>query len=356
MTNDQILLLELLQIVFGDRKTLSFPPKENDWKSTLSLSIKQGVVGIVFMGIEKLSKNIIPSRAIVLEWLCQVQGLKTSYLRHQSCIRALSKLFNEKHIPMMVLKGYGLSLNYPNAFVRPCGDIDIYCFGQHSNADEIIRNLGVIIDSSNPHHSQFVYNNFLIENHRTFLDQDNHKSNKRIEQVIHNIIDEESGVEIEENIFIPSPTVNAIYLIRHAGEHFTSCEITIRHLLDISTFFQANHHLINWDVVIKVLNDEKMIDFYNGLSTICCYYLGFSDDLFYGYQVKLGLAQRILQDIFEIKKTLPMASQKIHGLNKYKYAFNKTVRWWNNRWKYKIVYNESLFESFLTLAINRIRH
>lgn len=37
---------------------------------------------------------------------------------------------------MMVLKGYGLSLNYLKPSHRPCGDIDIWLFGKQKEADD----------------------------------------------------------------------------------------------------------------------------------------------------------------------------------------------------------------------------
>ena len=39
---------------------------------------------------------------------------------------------------------------------------------------------------------------------------------------------------------------------------------------------------------------------------------------------------------------------------KLKYAVSKTFRWWKNRWKYQLVYNENIVESFLWLAMNRV--
>ena len=40
---------------------------------------------------------------------------------------------------------------------------------------------------------------------------------------------------------------------------------------------------------------------------------------------------------------------------KLKYAVAKSHRWWRNRWKYRLVYNESLVESFVWLAKNRMK-
>lgn len=39
---------------------------------------------------------------------------------------------------------------------------------------------------------------------------------------------------------------------------------------------------------------------------------------------------------------------------KLKYVIGKSRRWWHNRWKYSLVYNENILESFVWLAKNRM--
>lgn len=59
---------------------------------------------------------------------------------------------------MMVLKGYGLSKNYPVPNHRPCGDMDIYLFGDQEKADKLIaEELGIKIDNSHHHHTVFQF-------------------------------------------------------------------------------------------------------------------------------------------------------------------------------------------------------
>ena len=105
-----------------------------------------------------------------------------------------------------------------------------------------------------------------------------------------------------------------------------------------------------------------MLQFFNAIATICVEYLGIdaacfaSDDKLYTYQSDTSLADRILSDIFEKKDVLPMTTTGIDTIGKkLKYAIDKSHRWWRNRWKYKLVYNENLVESFWWLARNRIR-
>lgn len=77
---------------------------------------------------------------------------------------------------------------------------------------------------------------------------------------------------------------------------------------------------------------------------------------FNGYTHSYELADKVLDDIFEDKQALPMSTSGIAGIKKIRYGIGKSLRWWNNRWKYRMVYNENLLESFLWLSINRIKH
>ena len=164
------------------------------------------------------------------------------------------------------------------------------------------------------------------------------------------------------NVLLPSPTFNALFLLRHTGEHFASNEITLRHILDVGTFFRRFHSEIDWNFVFGEYKQERMMDFFNGIATICVSHLGFSPDCFTSddksrsYKTELALANRILEDIFKKKKQLPMSTNDIKTIRqKYTYLLEKSRRWWHNRWKYKLIYNENLIESFLWLAKNRLR-
>ena len=108
--------------------------------------------------------------------------------------------------------------------------------------------------------------------------------------------------------------------------------------------------------------EERMLRFFNAIATICVECLGIdaacfgSDDKLYAYQQDPALAERVLSDIFAKKDVLPMSTVGIDTIGKkLRYAIDKSRRWWHNRWKYQLVYNENLVESFWWLARNRIK-
>lgn len=144
---------------------------------------------------------------------------------------------------MLLLKGYGCSLCYPKPEHRPTGDIDVYLFGKKDEADDLVEKcLGIKVHREYHKHSTYNYGGVEVENHAKFIDDVSHKSNIRFEQILMSVLDKEECLKNPiDNVLIPSPTFNALFLLRHTGEHFATNEITLRQVLDVGTFFQRYH-------------------------------------------------------------------------------------------------------------------
>ena len=364
MTNKEIILLDLLRcnIVGGTDTAVSH--SNLDWLSIYSIALRQGITAILLDAISKLPNEARPSKSTLLQWIGQATMMERMYAKHRERIASLAEFCRQHDIKMLLLKGYGCSLCYTKPEHRPTGDIDVYLFGKKDEADALVeKQLGIKVHREYHKHSTFNYGGVEVENHAKFIDDVSHKSNIRFESILMAVLDKEECLKSPiDNVLLPSPTFNALFLLRHTGEHFASNEITLRHVLDVGTFFQRYHSKIDWALVFKVYKEERMLRFFNAIATICVEYLGIeaacfaSDDKQYSYKSDTTLADRILSDIFEKKDVLPMTTAGIDTIGKkLKYAIDKSHRWWHNRWKYQLVYNENLAESFWWLARNRIR-
>lgn len=336
------------------------PIKIADWGNLYRNATRQSVVTIIFDLLERKGENVVLPKIIMLEWLGQSLCQKSIYGQYVQAISKLASFYATQHIRMLLLKGYGLSLNYPKPELRNVGDIDIYLFGEKEHADDMVeQELNIPVNRAYHKHSNFFYEGVAVENHGKFFDDEKHRSNGSLELRLKELLDEDGRNLIESpisNCFLPSPTFNALFLMRHAGEHFATNEISLRHVLDLGFFFERFHNEIDWDYVLSVYNKEGMKRFYDSIATICVRDLGFNEESFSGYSHSYELADKVLADIFEDKQELPMNTSGIAGIKKIRYGIGKSLRWWNNRWKYRMVYNENLLESFLWLSINRLRH
>lgn len=362
LDNNQHSLLALVRLALcgkADIDRCSF-----DWQYLYNVAHKQGVLAMLQDSIRLLPPERCPGEILFVQWIGYTAVIERRYAQHRQAVAQLAAAYAQHGIPMMLMKGYACSLDYPVPQHRPAGDIDIYLFGHQQEADEMMeREHGIAVHREYHKHSTFHFLGVEVENHAKFIDDVSHKSNIRFEETLMRALKDYPCIESPiDNVLLPSPTFNAIFLLRHAGEHFASNEISLRHILDIGTFFRRYYSDIDWNFVSQVYESERMRAFFNGIATICVEYLGIASECFgsgdnrYIYEKNLSLAERILADVFEKKENLAMSTTGINtDWQKINYSIGKTRRWWHNRWKYKLVYNESLVESFLWLAKNRLK-
>lgn len=364
MLNNGVSILLTLTKSALTNSTSSLPRDNINWQSLYPLALHLGVSAILLNAIGLLPEDVRPPKPVLLQWIGQTTMIERIYAKHQEQIRELAGFYKLHGIRMLLLKGYGCSLCYPKPEHRLTGDIDVYLFGKKDEADDLVEKcLGIKVHREYHKHSTYNYGGVEVENHAKFIDDVSHKSNIRFESILMSVLDKEECLPCAiDNVLLPSPTFNALFLLRHTGEHFASNEITLRQVLDVGTFFQRYHSKIDWALVFKVYKEERILRFFNAIATICVEYLDIdaacfaSDNKLYYYQSDITLADRILSDIFEKKDVLPMSTAGIDTIGKkLKYAIDKSCRWWHNRWKYQLVYNENLAESFWWLAKNRIK-
>lgn len=313
------------------------------WSELYKLSQEQGVTGVVLECINRYFEKGVSLNVdfqTKMEWIGLVTQMEQQYQQYEKHILELAAFYLKHGIKMMVLKGYGLSKNYPMSNHRPCGDIDIYLFGEQERADKLIHNeLGIDVDKSHHHHTVFQFQGETIENHYDFLNVHVRPSNKRIEAKLKKMADVRCKKEDDTNIYFPSVEFNAIYLLRHCAAHFASTEMTLRQVLDWGLFMEKHHEEINWDEYLPYIKEEGMFRFYNLMGLFCMRNLGFDASIFHGlYQDELF--ERFSNEIME-----PEFKDKENG-NLLWSLWVKPRRWWHNRWKNRLCYPDSAWEEF----------
>ncbi len=351
MENTHIALLALVRCGLGKEGEFIIP-KGVDWGKTFELAQRQGVFAVALDGInicQEKGRDIGIGRIKKLEWIGFVRYLELSYKQHVQNLNELSSFYQRHGIKMMVLKGYGLSLNYPKPHHRPLGDIDIYLFGEQERADQLIRDeLGIMIDKSHHHHTVFEFQGEMVENHYDFLNVHVRPSNKRIEKKLKRLAHKEKNQGLEDsamalsnanskdnaNMTFPSTEFNAIYLLRHCAAHFASTEMNVRQVLDWGLFMEKHHKEIDWKEYTPYLKEEGMERFYNLLGLFCVQHLGFDSSIFH------GLYSDELLERFSDEILTPEFKDKENG-TLLKSLMVKPRRWWHNRWKNRLCYPDS---------------
>ena len=318
------------------------------WKEIQNLAEVHGLYAVVLDAIEKLPSVSRPPQELLLEWIGKVlQDYEYRYKQYCKAITELTEFYNCHGYKMMVLKGYACSLNWPLPQHRPCGDIDIWLFGKQKEADALLkREKGIHIDTSHHHHSVFDWNDFTVENHFDFVNVYAESSSRQIEKIFKQLgMDDSFFVEVHgEKVYLPSPNLHALFLIKHMVSHFAAAEINLRQVLDWAFYVEKHTKAINWEWLNGVLEDYHMKDFVSCINAICVEDLGFNASIFGIVQFNPHLKDRILDDILEPEYGLTGPMGFFQGLV-YKYN-----RWQGNAWKQRLCYKDSR----LSMLVNGI--
>lgn len=336
-----------------------------DYQEVYSFSAKHSIPAIVwdeFLAVNALGKikpEFQPSKAQKIQWALATEQVEQRYARQKSVIERLATFFAGHDIKMMILKGYGLSLNYPVPHHRPCSDIDIWLFEERilpnghiercsvqQKADRLLQeSLNVQIDEDKHHHTVFYLDGVMVENHYDFLNVHAHPSNRIIEARLQQLAQQPMEQVVVGNamIYLPSADFHALFLLRHTAAHFAAERIVIRHLLDWRYFVEKYSEKIDWQALQMLARQVNMCRFFDCLNVICIDKLGLSNQYVPTFARARQLEERVWNEIMQPEFSEPQP-RNVGYMKSWSYMFR---RWWANRWKHRIVYNEGLLKTFI---------
>ena len=336
----------------GIGHNIYFPNKNIDWNHIEDLALRQGLSAVMVDGVEHLPEEQRPPKEILLQWIGNtLQSYEYRYELYRKAIAEMAAWYNAHGFKMMVLKGYACSLDWPKPEHRPCGDIDIWLFGKQKEADALMaKELGLKVDSSHHHHTVFNWRDFSVENHYDFNHVHHHKSGMALEKIFKELgKDDAHTVEVNNTIiYLPSPNLHALFLIKHSMTDFAAFYLTFRQVLDWAFFVEKHTKEVDWDWLISVLKEFHMIEFFNCINAICVEDLGFNASIFPYVQYNPMLKEKVLSDILEPKYS------REEPVNIIPRLLFKLRRWKGNAWKHRMCYNESLWSGFWSGVWNHL--
>ena len=338
-------------------------PESIDWKTVRRMAKRHSLSAVVFDGMDSLMKAglLTGGRAIDeefrMKWVLSViRNYDQKYDRYGEAVSNLADFYDRNGFGMMVLKGYGLSLDWPIPCHRPSGDIDIWQFGRHREADaSLTRELGIAVDDTHHHHTVFEYEGFGVENHFDFVNTHSHVSNARIEKLFKSLAqDGSNSVEIcGRQVCVPSAKLHSLFLIRHCLCHFVAEGITLRQVMDWGFFVEKHGAEIDPAWFREMTDKYYMTRFTACLDAVCVQHLGFGKAPFAALlpdgrnasdplEVDPELLLRVLEDILS-QGTVKHLPDKLIPRVLYKLR-----RWHQNAWKHRLCYRESRLGTFIT--------
>lgn len=285
MEKSSKMLLSLLRASLrnekGDPSAFKDATRE-DWTKLMKLADRASVAGFAFDGVSKFKKGTVPSD-VVLDMYDFIKASESKYAKQEKVVGELSATLAEKGIDTVVLKGLGLSLNYPHPTHRHGRDIDIFTRLKNtvtegrSNATEILDDMmmsrGIEVEEyrdPKAKHSEFEYKGLNIENHKYFVNKEHMKGAKLVDKLLHEKLNPvEKVLPNGTKILVPSTEFNTIFLAQHAFQHYAFGGIDLHNLVDWSMHIDKNGLKVP-----EELKGTKLEKFMYALTNVSNKYLG----------------------------------------------------------------------------------
>ena len=135
------LFFELLQTAVERRDKLSAIPTEQEWQDLYDMSKKQSVLGVASYGLERLPKEQLPERKLLLRWMNNVAKIEQRNKLTTAVSYGLSQFFDKEGFHTCILKGQTNQVNYGEKlkYKRSSGDVDIWITPKDKNCAHPVK-------------------------------------------------------------------------------------------------------------------------------------------------------------------------------------------------------------------------
>lgn len=256
------------QILFALVRNLFVPDDSNEvsfstitekgWAEIRDIAISQGLSGVCLDSFDRLPTYNRPNSATLLPWIGNALAIERSYNFQLKVLKRFVNLMRDNEVDVLLLKGHELSKYYPVPSHRPCGDIDVYLMGDYEKGNDVVRQLGIIIEHEDEKHCSFVFDGVVVENHKTLLAINQYAADRTSEE---QIMKSKENLDFQpEGYYTLKPLDNYIFLLRHLARHFGSEEgYNSRQLLDIVLFLSKNKRRIDKYKLRQFLKESRML-------------------------------------------------------------------------------------------------
>ena len=229
------LFFQLLRYSIGASDEFPQIVSSSEWNSICSLAAMHSLSGVIFYGIQK--SGVKPPFELLMQWVAESEIIRSGNEVANKTVLKVSKYFEKRGFRGCILKGQGNTLNYPDPYIRACGDIDIWLEGGR----EKIMNM---VDERWPgslaryHHVEIpAVDGVPVEVHFYPSYMRVPWRNKRLqrwfkEQSEKQFANRVTLPNMEEHVSIPTVEFNVIYQLQHMFSHLFTEGFGLRQVVD----------------------------------------------------------------------------------------------------------------------------
>lgn len=309
------------------------------WKEAMEMAVAQGVAGLCFDSLEKMQRDSLPPKDILLNWYGIAMQVKRSNKEYVQKVAAITKGLHDKGVRVVVLKGLACSQWYPKPEHRLYGDFDCFLCGDFSKGNEVMQTMGGRMDPCCYKHSEIFFKGLMVENHQFLLNIRGSRRRKDLERHLQRLIVERPEGEREyvegTAIEIPCADVNALFLMVHMFSHFLDEGTNLKQLADWAVFLKRHQDKVDWESFYYWTDRMHLSRFAEAVTFIAAAHLGVSitnSDI----RQDCTYAKRILDDaLWESEKVY---NKRFSHLQLLVTLSGNIIR---SRWKYREIYQRS---------------
>ena len=250
-----------------------------DWEALHDLAYRQTVTPLVTDGINRLPKELLPAEPERLDPF--LGDLMATANRNRVLDAFIPKLFDAlEGIPVVLVKGQSLALDYPDPERRQPGDIDLLLLpSSYETAKDILlpKATKVLDEEKEIWHQGMRFRSVEVEIHGSISTLMSRKLDRKLAALLEEQFDGRpfpavsiGGAEIP----VPDADFNAVYIFVHFIQHYWSGGVGLRQLVDWMTFVTVHKRDIH-PVVLEVrLKDLGLLRLWKVFTGFAQEYLG----------------------------------------------------------------------------------
>ena len=83
MLKQQKIFFDFLRFCIGSAKEMPDSLKEADWKELYAIAKKQALLGVLFYGIRRLPKELVPEQMLLMQWMAMAVSIQPLFWRFE---------------------------------------------------------------------------------------------------------------------------------------------------------------------------------------------------------------------------------------------------------------------------------
>ena len=281
----------------------------------LRLCALQGTGPLVFPRLLK-SEAFTDIQRVQMKQICGQTMLSQAKL--SATLTRVWTAFEEAKIRAVLMKGAGLAALYPQAQMRPWGDIDVYVGPQQYHpACAVMRETfpgALKFDEELDHykHYNLIADGISIEVHRVTIGLQHPMDERRYAQIESKGMTDTDVLEINGlQVRVPEPTFNALFVFMHAWEHMMTSGANMRQLCDLALLLHHYADRIDVPRLKSYLESLHLLEVWQVFIQILVNGLGLSPSCVLVPSEECGArAERLLKDLLDGKLVQPKPSGK----------------------------------------------